>query len=161
MGAMTKPVLPAVAALSVHDLFSAHGEVLAELKARGVIRTRGVVGEVGEYLAAGMYTGSLAAPVTAGYDLIDHSGRQIQVKTRSFDGDPSSRRFNGLGDGGHDAVLFLVLDPTTFRPSLAREVTASRVGELLLSKPGGLRYPHIEDEGLDLLDRALAAYRSL
>lgn len=158
---MTESVLPAAAELSVHDLFRAHGEVLAELRSRGVIRTRGVVGEVGEYLAAGMYTGSLAAPVNAGYDLVDQAGRQIQVKTRSFDGDLSSRRFNGLGDGGHDVVLFLVLDPTTFEPSLAREVTAARVDDLLLARPGGLRFPHIKDEGFNLLDRALEAYRSL
>lgn len=79
---MTEPVLPAAAELSVHDLFRSHGKALVELKRRGVIRSRSLVGEVGEYLAAAMYGGALAAPVTAGYDLVDPAGRRIQVKAR-------------------------------------------------------------------------------
>lgn len=156
---MTEPVLPAAAALSVHDLFRAHGEILTELSHRQVIRTRSLVGDVGEYLAAGMYGVALAAPVTAAYDLTDGSGRRIQVKTRAFATDPGSRRFNGLEDGGFDTVLFLALDPATFEPFRAREVPAARVGELLAARPRGLKYPHIKDEGLDVLDSALAAYR--
>ena len=156
---MTEPVLPAAAALSAHDLFRAHGEILTELTRRRIIRTRSLVGDVGEYLAAGMYGAALAAPVTAEYDLTDTSGRRIQVKTRAFATDPGSRRFNGLEDGGFDAVLFLALDPATFEPFRAREVPASRVGELVAARPRGLRYPHIEDEGLDVLGLALAAYR--
>jgi hypothetical protein len=154
---MTEPVLPAAAELSVHDLFRAHGEVLTELKHRGIIRTRSLVGDVGEFLAAGMYGGALTAPVTAGHDLVLPDGRQIQVKTRAFDSDPGSRRFNGLEVGGYDAVLFLALDPATFKPFLAREVTAARVGELLAAYRG-IRYPHIKGEGVDLLDQALTVY---
>jgi hypothetical protein len=157
---MTEPVLTAADELSVHDLFRAHGEVLTELTRRKVIRSRSLVGDVGEYLAAAMYEAVLAPPVTAAFDLTDAAGRRIQVKTRAFNSGPGNRRFNGLDEGGFDAVLFLALDPASFQPFLAREVTADRVEELVASYRG-IRYPHIAGEGLDLLDKALTVYRNI
>lgn len=58
-------------------------------------------------------------------------------------------------------MLFLALDPVTFEPFRAREVPASRTRELMSVHPGGLKYPHIKDEGVDLLELARSAYRLL
>lgn len=64
-----------------------------------------------------------------------------------------------MSASGFDVVLFLVMDPTTFELTLAREVKAARVEELLAAYRG-IRYPHIEAEGVDLLDQALSAYHA-
>lgn len=47
----------------------------------GVIRSHVLVGDLGERLAARYYDVELAPQFTAGYDLIDRSGRRVQVKT--------------------------------------------------------------------------------
>lgn len=158
---MSEPILPSLSGLSVHDLLRVPHEVLEELRRRGIIRGRNVTGDIGEYLAAAMYKVERAAPGTPGYDVADAAGLRIQVKTRAFSTNPSIRRYGGLEDGGFDAVLFLALDPVTFEPFRAREVSAARIKELMSVHPGGLKYPHIKDEGLDMLELARSAYRLL
>lgn len=158
---MSEPVLPALAGLSVHDLLRVPHEVLVELRRREIVRGRNVTGDIGEYLAAAMYNVERAAPGTAGFDLVDGAGLRVQVKTRAFSTKPSIIRYNGLDAGGFDAVLFLALDPVTFEPFRAREVSSTRVKELMAVQPGGLKYPHIKDEGVDLLELARSAYRLL
>ncbi|QOD05800.1 hypothetical protein [Pseudarthrobacter sp. BIM B-2242] len=158
---MSEPILPALSGLSVHDLLRVPHEVLEELRRRGIIRGRNVTGDIGEYLAAAMYNVERAAPGTPGYDVADASGLRIQVKTRAFSTNPSIRRYRGLEGGGFDAVLFLALDPVTFEPFRAREVSAARIKELMSVHPGGLKYPHIKDEGVDMLELARSAYRLL
>lgn len=158
---MSEPVLPALAGLSVHDLLRVPHEVLVELRRRGIVRGRNVTGDIGEYLAAAMYNVERADPGTPGYDLVDGADLRVQVKTRAFATHPSSRRYSGLENGGFDAVLFLALDPVAFEPFRAREVSAGRIKELLSAHPGGLKYPNIKDEGVDLLELARSAYRLL
>lgn len=158
---MSEPILPALTGLSVHDLLRVPHEVLEELRRREIVRGRNVTGDIGEYLAAAMYNVERAAPGTAGFDLVDAAGLRIQVKTRAFAINPSIIRYNGLDAGGFDAVLFLALDPVTFEPFRAREVSSTRVKELMAVQPGGLKYPHIKDEGVDLLELARSAYRLL
>lgn len=155
---MSEPVLTALASLSVHDLLRVPHEVLAELRRRKILRGRNATGDIGEFLAAAIYNMERAIPGTAGYDLVDDAGRRIQVKTRAFSTNPSIRRYGGLEDGGFDAVLFLALDPVTFEPFRAREVLAARIKELMSTHPGGLKYPHIKDEGGDLLEHARSVY---
>lgn len=158
---MSEPILPALAGLSVHDLLRVPHEVLEELRRRQIVRGRNITGDIGEYLAAAMYNVERETPGTPGYDLIDGAGLRVQVKTRAFATKPSIIRYRGLDAGGFDAVLFLALDPVTFEPFRAREVSAARVKELLSVNPGGLKYPHIKDEGVDLLELARSAYRLL
>jgi hypothetical protein len=158
---MSEPVLPALPGLSVHDLLRVPHEVLEELRRRGIIRGRNVTGDIGEAIAAAMFNVERAAPGTAGYDLVDGARRRVQVKTRAFNANPSARRYSSLESGGYDAVLFLALDPVTFEPFNARDVSAARVTELLAAHPGGLKYPHVKDRGTDLTDMARSAYRLL
>ncbi len=158
---MSESILPALSGLSVHDLLRVPHEVLEELRRRGIIRGRNVTGDIGECLAAAMYNVERAAPSTPGYDVADAAGLRIQVKTRAFSTNPSIRRYGGLESGGFDAVLFLALDPVTFEPFRAREVSAARINELMSVHPGGLKYPHIKDEGVDMLELARSAYRLL
>lgn len=158
---MSEPVLPGLPGLSVHDLLRVPGEVLEELKRRGIIRGRSVVGDIGEYLAAAMYGVELPSRGTPGFDLIC-GGLRIQVKARVFDfgSDWSGAKFSNLGKGGFDAVLFLALDADTFEPTMAREVPFDRVAVLMDAK-GRVDCRRTRSEGVDLLEGAQTAYRSL
>src|SRR5215217_866121 len=54
---------------------------ITELRALGALRSRGLVADLGERLAAEYYGVPLAPPSTPGYDLITRDGRKIQVRT--------------------------------------------------------------------------------
>ncbi len=54
---------------------------IEDLMALGVVRSRVLVGDLGEQIAADYYGVELAPSFTPGYDLIDREGRRIQVKT--------------------------------------------------------------------------------
>jgi len=58
-----------------------HRAAIEELLRLGHIRSRGVVGELGERIAAEYYGVDLAPASTPGYDVVTRDGRQIQVKT--------------------------------------------------------------------------------
>ncbi|MFC8411505.1 DUF6998 domain-containing protein [Arthrobacter sp. NPDC057259] len=146
-----------VSSASELELIETLERVKAELKRRDLVRTRSTVGDFGEYLAVAMYGGALSPKGSAGYDLIDSKGRKVQVKTRSADVDLSSRKFAGLGKGGFEVCLFLCLTTSSYRPHLAREVDGGRVAKLLDSY-GRVSYGKIRNEGIDVLETALAAY---
>ena len=54
---------------------------IGELKRLGVLRSRVLVGDLGERMAAAYYRVELAPVFTPGYDLIDRRGRRVQVRT--------------------------------------------------------------------------------
>lgn len=72
-------VLRAMARLTKAE--RARRRAINDLLALGVIRSRGIVGELGEALAAAFYGVQLALPSTAGYDLVTRDGVRVQVKT--------------------------------------------------------------------------------
>jgi hypothetical protein len=59
----------------------ARREAIAELMKLGVIRSRSLVCDLGEAIAAAYYGVTLAPPATPGYDLETTDGRRVQVKT--------------------------------------------------------------------------------
>jgi hypothetical protein len=132
---------------------------LAELKHRHVVRSGNLVGDFGEYLAAALYGVVLSRKGEAGFDLIDKEGRRVQVKTRAAEDKLSGRKYNGVGKEGYDVCLFLCVEVTSFRPHLAREVHVSRLAQLVDSD-GAVTYSKIKDEGIDLLDAAVAVYEA-
>lgn len=54
---------------------------IEELMRLGVVRSRVLVGDLGEQIAARYYGVELAPAFTPGHDLIDRRGRRIDVKT--------------------------------------------------------------------------------
>lgn len=52
-------------------------------------------------------------------------------------------------------------NPGTFDPFRTWELSAARIKELMSTRPGGLKYPHIKDERGDLLELSRSAYRLL
>ncbi|WP_045522765.1 hypothetical protein [Neobacillus niacini] len=83
-------------------LVQVHGHWLNELKARDMIRTRNVIGELGEYFALKHYNETLSLSDlqimdigTQGIDAIDLKGNRYSIKTVTS---ATTGVFNGLND---------------------------------------------------------------
>lgn len=59
----------------------AQRDAITELKRLGVLRSRGLVCDLGEALAARLYGVELEPPSTPGFDLVDGDGARVQVRT--------------------------------------------------------------------------------
>lgn len=76
--------------LSDSDLISLYGKLLTELKRREIIRTKNIVGELGEGFAIDHYTNmknlrnlSAALPGTKNIDAEDEQGKRYAIKSTS------------------------------------------------------------------------------
>jgi hypothetical protein len=74
-------------ALSDKELVQAYSELLKELKRRKIIRTKNVIGELGEYLAIDFYNSTpglpklqAAPPGTKNIDAISRDGERYSIK---------------------------------------------------------------------------------
>lgn len=154
----TKTASELLAELTTHELFAVYGALQGELKRRDITRTANIIDGVGEHLGLGMYGGHLTRTAAAGMVLTTPSGTRIQVRTRTSGGPDSRRSFPVDPSGYFDFHVFLVLDPETFRPVLARCVGRERVLELL-RRERRLSVAHIRDEGEDVLAAAEEAWQ--
>jgi hypothetical protein len=99
---------------------AARRDAITELIALGVIRSRGVVADYGEALAARYYGVDLEPPSTPGYDLKTRDGQRVQVRTlRNTPENPRSSM--GRMREPYDALLAIKLDQD-YRPLYALEV---------------------------------------
>ncbi len=57
-------------------------ESLKTLKAAGIIRTKNLVGDLGEYYCQELFNIELCKIVEKGYDGIDSDGKKVEIKTR-------------------------------------------------------------------------------
>jgi hypothetical protein len=102
----------------------AHREAVEELKQLGLVSSHGLVGALGERIAADYYRVKLDPASTRGkgYDLITRDGKRIEVKTlRTAGFRRSSRQRIGLLEGNYDRLLAIRLD-AEYRPTEAIEV---------------------------------------
>jgi hypothetical protein len=112
---------------------------IEELIGLGVVRSRVLVGDLGEQLAARYYGVELPPAFTPGYDLIDPHGRRIQVKT--LRGRPTGpRTIIGELRGPCDVVLAIRLD-FDYTPTEAIEIPVE-VAEAHVGKNGKLSWTH-------------------
>jgi hypothetical protein len=99
----------------------------SELKRLGALRSRSLVGVLGENLAATYYGVELAPPTTPGHDLVTSDGRSVQVRTLQCG--PGNLR-TVLGELGDDYdVLFAIRLGEDFLPLEAIEVPQKVVEE--------------------------------
>jgi hypothetical protein len=111
-----------------------YGQVLDELRGRGVVRTRNSpVGDYAEYLFSTAFGWSLEANSTSGYDAVDGEGTRYQVKCRRVCGGGSGERqlgvFRDLPAGKFDILAAVLLDAgfKVLRAALIpRELISSR-----------------------------------
>jgi hypothetical protein len=107
MGADGKPILAAMKRLT-------HAErerraAIGELMALGVIRSRTLVGDLGEALAAAFYGVPLPPPSNPGFDVTRHDGLRVQV--RALRCTPENFRTSiGVMREPHDVLFAIRLD---------------------------------------------------
>ncbi|PCK18546.1 hypothetical protein CEY02_18515 [Bacillus pumilus] len=77
-----------ISKLSDDDLIKAYGEVINELKKRGIIRSKNLLGDLGEYLAINQYCNTIGlpnlqpAPIgTQNIDAISVKGERYSIKS--------------------------------------------------------------------------------
>jgi hypothetical protein len=100
--------------------------VIGRLKELGYIRGRGLVGEIGERIAAAWYGVELAPPSQPGYDLV-WNGQRIQVRTLLMT--PENHRTTlGTPKEPFDLLFALRID-ATFIPLEAIEVPKAVLAE--------------------------------
>lgn len=91
MSPMTKTI--ALSDLSDSEIIELYPSILKELKARGIIRTNNLIGELGEYLAANAYQKNPKLPnlqlnlkSTKNIDATSHKGERYAIKATSGNG---------------------------------------------------------------------------
>lgn len=106
----------------------ARQRAIAQLIELGAIRGRGLVGELGEAIAAAYYGVRLAPPSTPGFDLISKEGAHVQVRTLRSTSYNWRIRLGRLR-GDYDLVFAIRLGED-FYPTAAIEFPRSVVEEL-------------------------------
>jgi hypothetical protein len=102
-----------VAGMTVPELLKLHGETLAELKLRNVVRTANApAGDYAEWLVAQATHGTLADPSQKAWDVTAPDGRLLQVKARLVS-DPrnrSQRQLSPFRSWDFHSAVFVLLD---------------------------------------------------
>lgn len=118
---------------SISEDLQAFAAASERLRARGLLRTNSLVGDVGEWVAAKYYGVKLAPTITRGYDLIALDGRRVQVKTLR-DGNDGRRYEAGKVLGPCDALLMIRLAPD-YTPVGGLEVDFEVIQEVFGERP--------------------------
>lgn len=105
------------------DLLRRYAAILAELRARGVVRTSNApLGDYAEWLALRVYGGTLAPNSAKSYDIAT-AGRRIQVKARTWaEGDGAGGVFSVFRTFDFDIATLLVVRRDSYEILSATEV---------------------------------------
>jgi hypothetical protein len=141
-----------VTEMTEEQLIAGHKLLVDEMQSRGTIRTRSVVGELGERRALIAYGGVLAPTGEPGFDLIDAAGRTVQVKTRTLNRQSQVVTFDNLD---FDIAVFIALGRDSHDVAWAREVTAAQVAEIANPYRGKFRIAltKVARSGIDATER--------
>lgn len=149
---------------SVRELLTGYAATLAELRARGVVRTNNPpVGDLAETLALRTYGGTLEKNSAKSYDLVTDDGTTVQVKARVLDrADKSSQTFSAFRSFTFDVALFLLFDAATYDLVWARELTtieAEALGRHVEhTNSTAILIRRVTTVGADVTDKVTAAY---
>lgn len=153
-------------ALTTRGLLRLYADILTELVARGVVRSRNApAGDLGEHLVHRAYGGELGARSEKSWDIRAADGRLIQAKTRLIAaGDKGSHVYSPFRSFDFDACVFLTFDAHTYDLVQAVEVPGASVeaigrpNEHVNGQRIGTRTPLYTLRGaLDVTDRVRAA----
>ncbi len=131
---MSSNHLPDFTSLSIQDLIKAYGQVIVELKRRGAIRSKNVIGDLGESLAIEFYntTPNLpklqAAPTgTQNVDALSRNGERYSIKATTGN---TTGVFYGLPPKGSEEIplqkfeyVIVVRFGSDYQPSGIYELT--------------------------------------
>ena len=96
--------------LDVADLLRLWAESTTELKRRGVIQTRNMVGEIAEAVAHAYLGGVRGSFSQAGWDIRTDAGERVQVKGVWRTADRKRTNTSAIRDQNYDTVLIIELD---------------------------------------------------
>jgi hypothetical protein len=116
-----------LSAASTPDLLGLYAAILAELRDRGVVRTRNApLGDYAEHLAEQVYGGTLAANSVKSYDLLAADSRRVQVKARAVGPDTGAGAvFSAFRSFDFDIAVLMTFGSSTYALRWAREVPAA------------------------------------
>ncbi len=159
--------------LSVHELLGLHCDAIAELRHRGVLRTKNnPVGDYAEWLVSVAFGLTLANNSSASYDAISKSGKKIQIKARRVTKGNRSRQLSvlrNLDTQGFDELIivifdefFQITDAYSMPHSVAVEYSTYRPyvnGHILHARGALLTNPRVRDISVEL--RAVTTAHSI
>jgi len=109
------PVDGPMANATVKELLTTYGDVMAELRRRGVVRTGNPpVGDYAELLFSKAFDWRLEGNSVAGYDAVDAQGWRYQIKGRRLAHDRASRQLSAIrkiDDLAFDYLAAVLFDP--------------------------------------------------
>ena len=156
---MTKPLSDLMARRAA--LLAELGTIATELRSRGLSRTDNVVGEIGERLAFQVYGGTLEVTNARDIDLVDTSGRRIQVKVRQLPaGVQRPFQFSSMD---FDVAVSIRFDRATFHLDWAREIPVEEFVEIYSVHKEGprLTMPRASRAGRDVTEHFRVAWAGL
>lgn len=115
-------------------------ESLRELKRVGVIRSRRITGDIGEWIISTLYGAKMSSSRTQkGWDL-SLNGQRLQVKTCSYTSDEANQwSYLGSDPDCFDRMVVVILEEDEFRVRSLHEVPVSKLRGLLHEHTGKSR----------------------
>lgn len=158
--------LPDVTRLSVKDLLRLEAIIIAELRARELVRTNNKpLGDIAERIVLAARGGVLEPNSTKSHDITDRDGRRIQVKAMGRTPEARGGAFSFFRSFDFDVAVFLVFASDTFEIMLAREMdanaaeTTARYVRHTNGRQSTLR--QVESLGTDVTEEMRLAYETL
>ncbi|MGU3420791.1 hypothetical protein [Methylobacterium sp. D54C] len=115
VGIDAAPMDGPMAKATVKELLTTYGDVMAELRRRGVIRTGNApVGDYAELLFSKAFDWRLEGNSAVGYDAVDTQGWRYQIKGRLLAHDRASRQLSAIrkiDDQAFDYLAAVLFDP--------------------------------------------------
>ena len=118
--------------LSVQDLLGLNRQILAELRARNVVRTANPpAGDWAELLVKTVTGGSLAPNSEKSFDVLTPDGARLQVKARLLDPDKvGSQTLSAIRSWNFDELVVILFRPDDFRVAAAASIPVASVKTL-------------------------------
>jgi hypothetical protein len=148
-----------LASAMVSDLLTAYADVLAELKRRGIVRTRNSpIADVAEGIVARRLGLKLCTNSNKGYDATDEAGVRYQIKSRWLNSPKARRQLSVIRDldgAPFDYLIVVLFGPNfsvqeAYRMPLAVATKYAQFrqhvnGHIILMKGAILTAPGVED----------------
>ncbi|WP_336794173.1 DUF6998 domain-containing protein [Gordonia malaquae] len=134
---------PSLTGMSVQDLLRLDADIIAELRARGVVRTSNKpIGDIAEAIVHTARGGAMEPNSRKSHDITSRDGTRIQVKAMGTRAAGNSGKFSPFRSLDFDTSVFLLFD-ATFTLTEAREVSASDIETLPVTTHINGRQPRL------------------
>jgi hypothetical protein len=145
-----------VAEATTAELFTTYGAVLAELRARGVVRTNNApAGDYAEYLVAAGLGGTLVPPSVKSHDVRLSDGTLVQVKARVISDPPVGgwRQLSAIRSWDFDWLVVVFLSSVDYH--VVRAVQIPKAAAQAVAKWRAIDNANLLHATEDLLGRGI------